>query len=93
VTQIPDRPFKFAALEEHHKMSLTIYQVVTLYFIHQWNKFFGKFLPVNNKILTIFHEGNKRVNKSLDIVKLTKDIKYLKLLTMIKIDPDVETKF
>ena len=49
--------------------------------------------PIKNKILTIFHEGNKRVNKSLDIVKLTKDIKYLKLLTMITLDPDVETKF
>ena len=31
--------------------------------------------------------------KSLDIVKLTKDIRYLKLLAMIKIDPDLETKF
>ena len=74
-------------------MSLTVCQVVRLYFIHQWNNLFGSLLPIKNKILTIFHEGNKRVKKSLDIVKLTKDIKYLKLLTMIKIDPDVETKF
>jgi hypothetical protein len=38
-------------------------------------------------------EGNKRVMKSLDIVKLTKDLRYLKLLSIIKIEPDIETKF
>ena len=33
------------------------------------------------------------MNKSLDIVKLTKDIKYLKLLTMVEFDPDIVKKF
>jgi len=58
-----------------------------------WNKFFGFFFKTKNKILKAYYEGNKRITKSLDIVKLTKDIKYLKLLTMIELDPDLETKF
>ena len=38
-------------------------------------------------------EGNARVVKSLDIVKILKDIRYLKLLASININPDIETKF
>ena len=38
-------------------------------------------------------QGNKRVTKSLDIVKLLKDIRYLKLLASMHIKPDTETKF
>ena len=50
-------------------------------------------MPIYDKYYTIFTEGNRRVMKSLDIVKLTKDIRYLKLLTMTTIEPDIETKF
>lgn len=47
----------------------------------------------DNKLLKIYNDGNQRINKALDIVKLTKDIKYLKLLTMVKCNPDIKTKF
>ena len=38
-------------------------------------------------------QGNKRVTESLDIVKILKDIRYLKLLAQMHINPDIDTKF
>ena len=74
-------------------MSLTGRQIFFLFFVKQWNKYAGSIKTFNSKLLKIYYDGNKRINKSLDIVKLTKDIKYLKLLTMVKCKPDIKTKF
>ena len=41
----------------------------------------------------LFEEGGSRIEKIMNIGKIIKDIKYLKLLTRFKIDPDLETKF
>ena len=54
---------------------------------------FSKCLPISNRLTDLLREGQSRIDKSLDIVSLIKDIKYLKLLTMFKFDPDIETKF
>lgn len=56
-----------------------------------WNKVFGKWFPIKNRLTDLYAEGTRRIDKSLDIVGLMKDIKYLKLLTMVKINPDIET--
>ena len=58
--------------------------MIQLYIIKQWNQVFGKLYKIENKYYKIYEEGSNRVIKSLDIVKLTKDIRYLKLLAMIK---------
>lgn len=48
---------------------------------------------IKNKLTSLFDEGEKRIDKAMDIAKICKDIKYLKLLTAFKLDPDLETKF
>ena len=62
-----------------------------LFMIRLWNSICGKKLAVRNRLTDMYKEGKKRIDKSLDIVGLIKDIKYLKLLTMFKLDPDIET--
>ena len=64
-----------------------------LYFLTAWNTYIGSCKTFNSNLIQIYNDGNKRINKSLDIVKLTKDIKYLKLLTMVEFDPDLTKKF
>ena len=91
-SEIPDHSKEVA--EHHYKMSLSGKQIFRLYFIKQWNMYASSFITYKgNKLLKIYNDGNQRINKALDIVKLTKDIKYLKLLTMVKCNPDIKTKF
>ena len=39
------------------------------------------FKPVQNDMTKLFHAGKSRIDKSLDLVKIINDIKYLKILT------------
>lgn len=41
----------------------------------------------------LYHEGVKRIDKKLDMVKILNDISYLKLLTKFNLKPTIETQF
>ena len=44
-------------------------------------------------LTTLYDEGEKRMDKCFDIVKMKNDSKYLKMLCEYKINPSWETKF
>jgi len=47
-----------------------------------------KFWPKQKKFKVIFDEGKKKLEKDFDLMKIIKDIKYLKMLTKFTLDPD-----
>ena len=59
--------------------------------MREWNRTIGKWNPFQNVLTGLFNEGQKRIDKSLDVVGLIRDIKYLKMITMFKLNPDIET--
>ena len=65
--------------------------MLKLFFIKLWNSLFREKFHIRNRLADLYKDGKKRIDKSLDIVGLIRDIKYLKLLTMVKLDPDIET--
>ena len=54
-----------------------------LFFMKKWNevaKYLSCVSPYKNELTLVMEHGEARVQKSLDIVKICNDIKYLKLL-------------
>ena len=46
-----------------------------------------------HKLVTLQFEGETRLLKNFDLVKICNDIKYLKLLTKFELKPNLQTKF
>jgi len=90
---VKDKALAQSVLSRHRTINLSTKQECKLYFTRLYNFFFGLCCSSKTRLTVLFDEGERRIEKSLDIVKITKDIKYLKMLTTFKIDPDIETKF
>ena len=90
---VKDKALAQSVLSRHRTINLSTKQECKLYFTRLYNFFFGRCCSSKTRLTVLFDEGERRIEKSLDIVKITKDIKYLKMLTTFKIDPDIETKF
>ena len=84
-------------LELNQQMSFTQKQSCYLYFANAYNWLLTVLRcpcqPVRNKMTVLYQECEKRMDKHLDIIKLVKDIKYIKLLLKRNILQDTETKF
>lgn len=95
---IQDLDLKEAIVKYNKKICLTELQSVQLYFVNLYNKWMkalkmpAKLLMVT-KLTVLYEECEQRLDKSLNILKLLKDIKYMKLLLKFKINPEIETKF
>ena len=50
----------------------------------------SRWCPVKNDLTDLMEEGQKRIDKSLDIVKLIRDIRYLKTLVTFVVNPDID---
>ena len=92
--KVKDQKMKNNVLKYHRKISLTTKQSIKLYFIHIFARTFKclKF-PQYKQFIALKKEGKKRVEKSFDIVKISNDIKYLKLLSKFKTQPEVDLMF
>ena len=49
-------------------------------------------MPKANKFKIIFDEGKKKLDKDFDLMKIIKDVKYLKMLTKFTLNPKDEIK-
>ena len=49
-------------------------------------------MPKQNKFKIIFDEGKKKLDKDFDLMKIIKDVKYLKMLTKFTLNPKDEIK-
>lgn len=95
---ISNQTVKSRALKEHRAILLSTSQVIKLFFANLHNQWlvplgFSCFKPIRSELVTLYEECEKRLNHSLNVIKVLKDIKYMKLLLKFKLDPDVETKF
>lgn len=97
---IADVNLRNEVLKHNKKISITQNQSINLYFQNLYNKWIDVCCcprkcckPKVNKLTVLYQECEERLEKSLDILKLLKDVKYMKLLLKFKINPEIETKF
>ena len=85
--------FKTEVLRSHRIFQVSTNQSFMLFWQAAWNRFFSKWKPIRNKLLTLHTFGTSRILKSFDIVKICNDIKFLKLHAKFKHYPSQKTKF
>ena len=91
--QILDENVYKYAIKHHQRARLPLWLSVRLYAHNHWNKFFSNCCPIKNRLTIFYKESEKRLEKSFDIIKILKDIKYLKVLTKVMIPLEYDTKF
>ena len=88
---MPDQKYVKKAFDNHKIAKLTLASHFQLFFVNNFEKLTR--CKTKSKVLKFYHQGRKRVNDSLDIIKVLKDIKYLKVLNQVKHNPYPEFKF
>ena len=49
--------------------------------------------PISNELTVLYAEGQRRLDKNLDVIKLVRDVKYLKMIIRYLVKPNFETNF
>ena len=85
-------------LKVNHFIRISKTQSVKLYFQNLYNSFVSNFeackvKPIVNNLSVLYENGEQRIDKHLDVIKLIKDLKYIKLLAKFMLKPPIETKF
>ena len=92
VDYIEDFKLKSDVINYHRKISLTLFQSIKLFCMKFWTSL--GFKPTHqHKLMILQKEGETRLLKCFDLVKICNDIKYLKLLTKYQLKPNIQTKF
>lgn len=80
---------------KHHKLHLNLYESSRLFINIRFGCFRSillRFYPVQKKFRAILIAGKERLDKDFDLLKIIKDIKYLKMLTKFRLKPNLDTK-
>ena len=80
-------------IDIHRYASLTLKSNIKLFFINLWNDYVKESLKIENKLTKFFEKGQDKVEECFNVVKLLKDIKFLKVFNTVKHNIDLKTKF
>ena len=79
---VKNRELKDQVDATHRPIYLSTRQEMRLYCFRKINFYCRRSCPKITRTTTIFNEGERRIDHSLDILKIIKDLKYLKIIVM-----------